>query len=89
MNTEKLTLISRILISISIFGQIFSMLYYNNSNINPLAYTIYLISIIIMIYVYYNEDDENLTTRNIIKILNALGILFIIILASTQKFLQK
>ena len=89
MNLEKLSLISRILITISIFGQIFSMLYYNNSNINPIAYILYLIGLIIMIYVYYNEDNEKLTTRNSIKILNALGILTIIILAITYKFSKK
>ena len=61
MNTERLTLISRILISISIFAQIFSMVYYNNSHINPFAYIFYLIALIIMIYIYYHEDDEQLT----------------------------
>ena len=89
MNLEKLSLISRILITISIFGQIFSMLYYNNSNINPIAYILYLIGLIIMIYVYYNEDHGNLTTRNTIKILNAIGILIIIILANNHKISKK
>lgn len=89
MNTEKLSLISRILLSISIFVQIFSMIYFNNALINPLAYFIYLIAMIIMIYVYYNEDDEEITTRNAIKILNTLGIFIIIILASLPSFRKK
>lgn len=86
MDTEKLSLISRILISISIFGQIFSMIYYNNSHINPFAFIFYLIAMIMMIYVYYEEDDKEITTRNAIKIMNTLGILIIIILASLVKF---
>lgn len=86
MNTERLSLISRVLLSISIFGQIFSMIYFNNALINPIAYFIYLIAMIIMIYVYYNEDDEEITTRNVIKILNTLGIVIIIALASLPSF---
>lgn len=86
MNTERLSLISRILLSISIFGQIFSMIYFNNALINPIAYFIYLIAMIIMIYVYYNEDDEEITTRNAIKILNTLGIVIIIVLATLPSF---
>jgi hypothetical protein len=86
MNTERLSLISRVLLSISIFGQIFSMIYFNNALINPIAYFIYLIAMIIMIYVYYNEDDEEITTRNAIKILNTLGIVIIIALASLPSF---
>lgn len=89
MNTEKLNFISKILLSISIFGQIFSMIYFNNALINPLAYFLYLISMIIMIYVYYIEDDEEITTRNSIKILNTFGIIIIIVLASLPTFRKK
>jgi hypothetical protein len=62
------------------------MIYFNNALINPIAYFIYLIAMIIMIYVYYNEDDEEITTRNAIKILNTLGIVIIIVLATLPSF---
>jgi 4-hydroxybenzoate polyprenyltransferase len=85
MNTDTLALISRILITFSIFSQIAYMIYYKSIKISPITFVTYALASYLMTYVYYKNDGDKFTNRSYFKLVNSTGLLIIAILVLKEQ----
>ena len=73
--------VSRILITLAIFLQVGTMIYYKSKVINPISFFLYAIGSLLMCYSYYQQDGKKLTQRTYFKLVNSIGLLAIAVLA--------
>jgi hypothetical protein len=83
--SSNISNVARILISVAIFTQLFSMHHNKTTRINIFAFLLYGIGATLSSYGYYIEDNHTFQFRFIIKSLNSLMLLLIALYAYSHR----